>query len=94
LRSTTCHRRCAAGRSRLGTGYIARADQSSHDSWRRRAQLVQQIEVFNRLADRAGSLPDLARWFCDLADVITQRWTDATTPQPRLFPAFAETDRV
>ena len=73
---------------------IARTDQSSHDSWRRRAQLVQQIEVFNRLADRARSLPDLARWFCDLADAMTQRWTGATTPPPRLFPAFAETDRV
>jgi hypothetical protein len=72
---------------------IARTDQTSHDSWRRRAQLVQQIEVFNRLADRAGILSDLARWTGELAEAVTERWTDATTPPPRLFPAFAETDR-
>jgi len=71
---------------------IARTDQTPHDSWRRRAQLVQQIGVFNRLTDHAGSLPDLARWFCELADAMTERWTDATKPPPRLFPAFADHD--
>ncbi|MDT7550365.1 MAG: hypothetical protein QOE84_2759, partial [Actinomycetota bacterium] len=72
---------------------IARTDQTSHDSWRRRAQLVQQIDVFNRLADRGGILSDLARWTGELAEAVTECWTDATTPPPRLFPAFAETDR-
>ena len=37
---------------------IARTNQTPHDSWRRRAQLVQQIGVLNRLTDRAGTLPD------------------------------------
>jgi hypothetical protein len=32
----------------------------------------------------------LARWFCELADAMTERWTDATKPLPRLFPAFAD----
>jgi hypothetical protein len=72
---------------------IARTDQTSHDSWRRRAQLVQQIGVFSRLANRAGVLSDLARWTGEVAEAMTERWTDATTPPPRLFPAFAETDR-
>ncbi|TCC07461.1 phosphotransferase [Kribbella soli] len=71
---------------------VARTDQTPHDSWRRRAQLVQQIGVLNRLTDRAGTLPDLARWFCELADAMTERWTDATQPPPRLFPAFADHD--
>ena len=71
---------------------IARTDQTPHDSWRRRAQLVQQIGVLDRLTDRAGTLPDLARWFRELADAMTERWTDATKPPPRLFPAFAAHD--
>ncbi|MFB6722973.1 phosphotransferase family protein [Kribbella sp. NPDC056345] len=71
---------------------IARTDQNPQDSWRRRAQLVQQIGVFSRLTDRAGSLPDLARWFRELADAMTERWTDATNPPPSLFPAFADHD--
>ncbi|GAB3923810.1 hypothetical protein GCM10029976_014580 [Kribbella albertanoniae] len=71
---------------------IARTDQSPPDSWRRRAQLVQQIGVFGRLADRAGILPDLAHWFRELSDAMTERWTDATNPPPRLFPAFADHD--
>ncbi len=69
---------------------LARTDQTSHDSWRRRAQLVQQIEVFARLADRAGCLRVLARWFCDLAAAMTECWADAATPPPPVFPAFAE----
>jgi hypothetical protein len=69
---------------------IARTDQSPYDSWRRRAQLVQQIGVFNRLAVRADSLLELAGWFCELADAMTERWPDATEPPPKLFPAFTE----
>ncbi|MFG1909767.1 phosphotransferase family protein [Kribbella sp. NPDC048928] len=68
---------------------IARSDQSPYDSWRRRAQLVQQIEVFNRLAVRADALLELAYWCRELADSMTERWTDATKPPPKLFPAFA-----
>jgi hypothetical protein len=71
---------------------IARTDQTPHDSWRRRAQLVQQIGVLNQLTDRAGTLPELARWFRDLADAMTERWPDAAKPPPRLFPAFANYD--
>lgn len=68
---------------------IARTDQTPYDSWRRRAQLVHQIGVFNRLAVRAGCLLELAYWFRQLADAMKERWSDATAPPPRLFPAFA-----
>jgi hypothetical protein len=69
---------------------IARTDQTPHDSWRRRAQLVQQIEVFGRLAERAGRLPALAGWFAGLAAAMSARWPDATTPPPPVFTAFAD----
>jgi Ser/Thr protein kinase RdoA (MazF antagonist) len=68
---------------------IARTDQTPYDSWRRRAQLVQQIGVFHRLTDRDGILPDLANWFDELAAAMTERWPDATEPAPQLYPAFA-----
>lgn len=71
---------------------IARTDQTPHDSWRRRAQLAQQIGVFTGLSDRAGILADLARWFRELAAAMTERWTDAANPPPRVFPAFADHD--
>jgi len=67
---------------------LADPAQSVHDSWRRRAQLVQQIRVFDRLAATAGCLPTLATWFTELADAMSDRWPDATTPPPPLFPAF------
>lgn len=67
---------------------IASTDQTSHDSWRRRAQLVQQIEVFRRLANRAEMLSGLSQWAGELAEAMAERWTDATTPPPRVFPAF------
>ncbi|WP_427893135.1 phosphotransferase family protein [Kribbella sp. GL6] len=67
---------------------VARDDQSAHDSWRRRGQIVQQIGVFGWLAERAGILPELARWSRELAAAMTARWPDATNPPPRLFPAF------
>ncbi|MFD7155240.1 phosphotransferase family protein [Kribbella sp. NPDC059898] len=67
---------------------VARDDQTAHDSWRRRGQIVQQIGVFDQLADRAGILPGLARWSRELAAAMTARWPDAVTPPPRLFSAF------
>ncbi|MGW6276404.1 phosphotransferase family protein [Kribbella sp. NPDC055071] len=69
---------------------IAGTDQTPHDSWRRRAQLVQQIGVFTTLTDRAAVLPDLSHWFRELSDAMTQRWPDATNPPPNLYPAFAK----
>ncbi|SEF11633.1 phosphotransferase family protein [Jiangella alba] len=70
---------------------IAQTDQSAYDSWRRRAQLVQQLGVFRRLAARAGILHDLAVWSAELADAMVRRWPDAGAPPPRLYPAFAGT---
>lgn len=67
---------------------LAADGQSAHDSWRRRAQLVQQIEVFDRLATRADALPRLRAWFVELRDAMAERWPDATSPPPPLFPAF------
>jgi hypothetical protein len=66
---------------------LASPGQSAHDRWRRRAQLVQQIEVFRRLADRAGVLPAMSRWFGCLAEAMVERWSAAGSPPP-LFPAF------
>jgi hypothetical protein len=68
---------------------LARPDQTPHDRWRRRAQLIQQIRVFERLATRADCLPALVDWFAQLAHAMAARWPDATNPPPRLFPAFA-----
>jgi hypothetical protein len=62
--------------------------QTAHDRWRRRAQLVQQIRVFEQLASRANCLPALTGWFTRLADAMTERWVDAASPPPPLFPAF------
>jgi Ser/Thr protein kinase RdoA (MazF antagonist) len=60
--------------------------QPPHERWRRRAQLVQQIRVFEQLAARP--LPALGTWFTRLARAMTDRWPEATTPPPALFPAF------
>lgn len=68
---------------------LARTDQTAHDSWRRRAQLVQQIEVLVALTHRAEVLPALRRWFTDLAGAMAERWADATSPPPPVYPAFA-----
>jgi len=67
---------------------LAEHGQPPDDRWRRRAQLVQQIRVFEQLAGAAGCLPSLAEWFTRLADAMAHRWQDATTPPPPLFPAF------
>ena len=69
---------------------LAQTDQSSAESWRRRAQLVQQIGVFIGVARRAGWLSDLADWFEDLAVAMAGRWPDATHPAPTPFPAFCD----
>jgi hypothetical protein len=72
---------------------IAEHDQPPRDRWRRRAQLVQQIRVFEHLAAKSGCLSALADWFAHLAEAMEGRWADATSPPPRLFPAFrASTD--
>ena len=68
---------------------LASSNQSEHDRWRRRAQVVQQIHVFTRLAERAHALTALTRWMGTLAGAMSERWTDATTPPPPVFPAFA-----
>ena len=67
---------------------LAADDQTPHDSWRRRAQLVQQIEVFAQLTERADVLPALRTWFWDLRRAMCDRWPDAAAPPPPLFPAF------
>ena len=67
---------------------IAETDQTPYDSWRRRAQLVQQISVFTHLTTRAGVLPALTTWTTAMAAAITNRWADATTPPPRVYAAF------
>ena len=67
---------------------LASSGQTPHDSWRRRAQLVQQVGVFSALRERAGVLPALRRWFIDLAAAMADRWSDATSPPPPTFPAF------
>jgi hypothetical protein len=68
---------------------LAADGQTAHDSWRRRAQLVQQIGVFDGLAARADVLPRLRTWFLELRDAMRARWADAGHPPPELFPAFA-----
>jgi hypothetical protein len=65
--------------------------QPPAERWRRRAQLVQQIRVFEQLAARP--LPVLGAWFTRLARAMTDRWLDATTPPPPPFPAFRSRTR-
>jgi hypothetical protein len=60
--------------------------QPPHERWRRRAQLVQQIRVFEQLA--ACPLPALGAWFTRLAHSMSDRWLDATVPPPAPFPAL------
>ncbi|MGI5240393.1 hypothetical protein [Dactylosporangium sp. CA-139066] len=67
---------------------LAAAGQPAQARWRRRVQLVQQIQVFTRLAERAATLPAMADWFARLADAMSARWRDATAPPPATFPAF------
>ncbi|WP_433064846.1 hypothetical protein [Dactylosporangium sp. CS-033363] len=67
---------------------LASGDQPALTRWRRRAQLVQQIGVFTRLAGEAGMLAGMAGWFERLAGAMAKRWPDATDPAPAVFPAF------
>ncbi|MFG3422542.1 hypothetical protein [Micromonospora sp. NPDC048063] len=67
---------------------LAAIDQPPRTRWRRRAQLVQQIRVFTQLAERATTLPSMADWFARLAEAMSARWQDTTTPPPATFPAF------
>nr|MDT0658642.1 phosphotransferase [Micromonospora sp. DSM 115978] len=67
---------------------LATTGQPSRTHWRRRAQLVQQIGVFTRLAEQASILPTMAHWLARLATVISARWPDTTAPPPATFPAF------
>jgi len=60
--------------------------QPPRERWRRRAQLVHQLDVYAELA--AHPLPALGAWFVRLARALSARWPDATTPPPALFPAF------
>jgi hypothetical protein len=68
---------------------IAGAEQSRHDSWRRRGQVVQQIATFTRLATRTDSMPVFTGWLRDLATAMVERWPDAVDPPAPLFPAYA-----
>jgi 8-oxo-dGTP pyrophosphatase MutT (NUDIX family) len=67
---------------------LAAPDQAPYDSWRRRTQLVQQIEVFLNHCTATGLFPALGAWFAELSDAMTRRWPDANTPPPPVFPAF------
>ncbi|MFI9531218.1 hypothetical protein [Micromonospora rosaria] len=49
---------------------------------------MQQIGVFTRLAERAGMLLTMADWYARLAEAMSARWHDSTTPPPAPFPAF------
>ncbi|WP_129670247.1 hypothetical protein [Phytoactinopolyspora endophytica] len=68
---------------------ISRPDQSRHDSWRRRGQIVQQIRIFTGLAERTDSMPAFSDWLRTLAAAMINRWPDAASPPAPLFPAFA-----
>ncbi|KXK60325.1 hypothetical protein AWW66_19605 [Micromonospora rosaria] len=67
---------------------LAATGQPARTRWRRRAQLMQQIGVFTRLAERAGMLLTMADWYARLAEAMSARWHDSTTPPPAPFPAF------
>lgn len=67
---------------------LAAPGQAPYDSWRRRTQLVQQIEVFVDYSIATGLLPALGAWFAELSEAMTRRWPDANIPPPSLFPAF------
>jgi hypothetical protein len=67
---------------------LGASGQSAHDQWRRRAQLVLQVRVFEQLAAQAGCFETLADWFTRLANAMADRWDDATSPPPALFPVF------
>jgi hypothetical protein len=61
---------------------LAGGGQPPRARWRRRAQLVQQIRVFTRLADQTATLSAMADWYARMADAMSSRWSDTTTPPP------------
>lgn len=69
---------------------IARTDQSSKDAWRRRGQMLQQLETFHRLSEGFDDLAELRTWLSELAEAMGGRWPDALDPPPPLFPAFRD----
>ena len=73
---------------------LAAPGQSAHDSWRRRAQLVQQADVLVRLCSEAQVLPSLRAWVVDVVGAMAARWADATEPPPPVFPAFSRVARI
>jgi hypothetical protein len=67
---------------------LADDDQTPSESWRRRTQLVQQIDVFVAVARRANALLAYADWAEELGAQMRARWSDAGSPGSPLFPAF------
>lgn len=67
---------------------LATEGQPPYDSWRRRTQLIHQIQVFVAVAAAANRLEELATWFADLADAMRHRWPDAWNPPPAVYSAF------
>lgn len=67
---------------------LASEGQPPYDSWRRRTQLIHQIQVFVAVAGAANRLEALATWFADLADAMRRRWPDAWNPPPAVYAAF------
>ena len=67
---------------------LAAPGQTPHDSWRRRTQLVQQIEVFVNHCTATGLCPALGAWFAEISEAMTRRWPDANSPPPSVFAAF------
>lgn len=65
---------------------VAPDDQPPRKRWRRRAQLVQQIDRFLILS--GDHLPALRAWLAELREELVLRWPDATDPRPADFPAF------
>lgn len=72
---------------------LASENQQTYDSWRRRTQLHQQIQVLVQRCASNGQLSELADWFAQLALAMAERWPDAGTPPAPLFPAFAAANR-
>jgi hypothetical protein len=69
---------------------LPRIKREDDESWRRRVQIVQTIEVFVRAAREAGAFPALAAWFSDLVAAMRERWPEANDPPPQ-FSAYERT---
>lgn len=73
---------------------LASEGQLPYDSWRRRTQLVQHIDVFVDHCRRTGDLPELAAWFERLAVAIHHRWSGAGTPPAPAVPGVLGRSQV